>query len=436
MWRFRLTRNDPTLAFRGGWRHWVRFAVLLAALGLATLALILAGEELWGPAWAEPARTWLYRVAFWIVLPVRGLVLPLAREVNHHWPARHYMLLGLALPLWFGVLGWIAHRLGQRARVKLGRGGEAASARTAVEPAPAATVAQPGRRRFLIGAALGVGGGAAAGAGVYGVWLLPSMLRVRHYDIPVPDLPAALDVLRVVHLSDTHYGPFISLSYLKEVIERINALRPDLVLLTGDYVHRTENSVEPGIAALAALRARLGVAAVLGNHDHWEGAPAVRRAFAAADIPLVDNDRLFLTVDGLAREPADPADALCVAGVGDLWEDEVEPEQALAGVPAATPRLLLSHNPDVAEHLNPRLRVDLMLCGHTHGGQVYLPLIGAPIIPSAYGQKYVGGMCRGPTCPVLVTRGVGMAFLPVRLGVPPEFGVLTLRRTGSAAART
>jgi hypothetical protein len=92
------------------------------------------------------------------------------------------------------------------------------------------------------------------------------------------------------------------------------------------------------------------------------------------------------------------------------------------------PRLLLAHNPDTAEQVKPTQRVDLMLSGHTHGGQVYLPGLGTPVVPSSYGQKYAGGLCAGPTCPVIVSRGVGMALLPMRLGVPPEIGYLILTR--------
>jgi predicted MPP superfamily phosphohydrolase len=148
---------------------------------------------------------------------------------------------------------------------------------------------------------------------------------------------------------------------------------------------------------------------------------------ARAGIPLIDNDRLFLGPSGLSGEPP-AADAICIGGVGDLWEAEIDAGRAFAGVPPSMPRLLLSHNPDAAEVLPPDLRVDLMLSGHTHGGQVAFPVIGAPLAPTAYGKKYLGGLCRGPTCPVVVSRGVGITVLPVRLSVPPELVLITLRR--------
>lgn len=284
------------------------------------------------------------------------------------------------------------------------------------------------RRDFLLrggGLTLGALGG---GLGVDAVFFAPQRLAVRDYVVPIRDLPADLDGLGIVQISDTHYGPFMPLDYLKRMVQIANALRPDLVLLTGDYAQSTPRSVEPGIGIFADLRAPLGAVAVLGNHDHWEGAPACRDMFRRLGVPMVENSRVFLTAAGLRPCPPKGADALCIAGVGDLWCGDVDPVGALDGVPGAMPRLLLSHNPDVAEMLPGRLRVDLMLSGHTHGGQIRLPVLGTPQVPSRYGQRYAGGLCQGPQCPVLVSRGVGMGGIPVRFQVPPEISRITLRR--------
>lgn len=261
--------------------------------------------------------------------------------------------------------------------------------------------------------------------GGYATFIEPLSLRVRRYDIPVRGLPRELNGLRIVQISDTHHGPFIPLSQIEFAIERANALMPDLVVLTGDYVHRTSRAVPGGVGVMKQIRARLGVAAVLGNHDHWEGAGACRGEFERAGIPLVDNVRLFLTPEGLGQAPQ-PGRSLCVAGVGDLWEDDVNFERALQGVDPSIPRVLLSHNPDTAELVPPGIRIDLMFSGHTHGGQVRLPVVGAPLAPTRYGAKYLGGLCHGPVSPVIVSRGVGMAGLPLRLAVPPEIGLIVL----------
>ena len=132
------------------------------------------------------------------------------------------------------------------------------------------------------------------------------------------------------------------------------------------------------------------------------------------------------------------ADAgLAVAGVGDLWEDRQDYQRALGGLPGSMPRLLLSHNPDLAEQaefIRSGLRVDLMLSGHTHGGQVRLPGLGAPISSSRFGQKYSQGLVEGPVCRVFVCRGIGVSAFPLRLGVPPEIAVLELQSEPRASA--
>ena len=150
---------------------------------------------------------------------------------------------------------------------------------------------------------------------------------------------------------------------------------------------------------------------------------------------MIDNSRLF--IDPVAwrlveREP--DGLSLCVAGVDDLIEGTVRPDLALRGVGHETPRILLAHNPDTAEipgiagKYSPAERVDLMICGHTHGGQVRFPIIGAPVTLSEYGQKYVHGLVQGPGCPVIISAGVGMSVFPVRFGVPPEIVEITLTK--------
>jgi predicted MPP superfamily phosphohydrolase len=183
------------------------------------------------------------------------------------------------------------------------------------------------------------------------------------------------------------------------------------------------------VAELAKLRARIGVLGVLGNHDWWEDGPLLQREFARAGVPLIDNARKILTPD---RRLVDEArEGLCIAGVGDLYTDAQDYEGALGGLPGAMPALLLSHNPDVAEAadlLNGEYRVDLMLSGHTHGGQVYVPGLGTPIVPSRFGQKYASGLVEGPACRVYVSRGLGHTVLPMRVGVRPELAVIQLTR--------
>jgi predicted MPP superfamily phosphohydrolase len=291
-----------------------------------------------------------------------------------------------------------------------------------VETPPAT---DPGRRAFLVRSASGAVALGGSGLGTYGVVWEPQHLRTRHYNPAIQNLPSSLDGLRILQISDTHYGPLMPMSFLKHVVAQANALKPDVIVLTGDYVHRTPRAIDDGIGVFEGLKSRLGTVAVLGNHDHWEGTAECVAAFERIGIPLIDNDRLFLTANGFSQEERN--DAICVAGVGDMWADEVSMEKALMGVRATMPRILLSHNPDVAETMDARYRVDLMVSGHTHGGQVRLPYLGTPIVPSLYGSKYAGGLCKAPHCPVIVSRGIGLAVLPVRFRVAPEIGLITLR---------
>jgi predicted MPP superfamily phosphohydrolase len=273
-----------------------------------------------------------------------------------------------------------------------------------------------------------VSGAAAAGIG-YGLIAEPRWYTVTRRTLSIRDLPPSLDGLRLVQLTDIHHGPWLSLGYVREVVRACNDLRPDLVLLTGDYILQSSVYARPVAEELALLRPAIGTLAVLGNHDWSDGEEQVRREFAAAGLPLIDNARKVLTPDRVLVEEA--AEGLAVCGVDDLWRGKPDPRRALDGLPPGMPRLLLSHNPDVAEEydlVRSGQRVDLMISGHTHGGQVYIPGFGRPFVPSRYGQKYARGLVQGPACPVFVCCGLGMASVPIRLGVPPEVALLELRR--------
>ena len=387
----------------------------LAGIACVVLACILQAELLLLPLPLEGVGRIVYRIVFFIVLPFRALVAVAIPRMHHHWSLAHHVVTGLGAPFFY----WGCYRFFTRRSRKKRRTHAATEA------------ARIPRRQFLARSAAGAGALAIGGTCGYAALIAPYRLEVRTYEVPIPGLPRAFDGLRIVHVADTHYGPYNSLSFIQNAADLANALEPDLVAFTGDYVHFTPRSIEHGIGVLAKFHGRLGAVAVLGNHEHYEGADACRRVFQRIGVPLVDNAHLFLTPRGLTKAPA-PGESLCLAGVGDYKQDEVSFDDALDGVPDHVPRLVLSHNPDAAELVKPGQRVDLMLCGHTHGGQIKLPVLGAPWVSSEHGGKYLGGMCQGPQCPVLVTRGVGTAYFPARFGVPPEFGVITLRaKTGS-----
>lgn len=266
--------------------------------------------------------------------------------------------------------------------------------------------------------------------GTYSVFVEPRWPRLQRRRLPLRDLPADLAGLKVLHLTDIHLGRLTSARYLRRIVERCNHLAPDLVLLTGDYILGTREFLIPCARILAGLRSSLGTIAVMGNHDHWAGIDHSRAALQQAGAHLVDNSRLWISRGGLTD--AIPAGGgLCVAGVGDLWEDRSDLDAALRNADPAMPCLLLSHNPDFAETdavKNSPYRVDLMLSGHTHGGQVRLPGVPPFITPSRYGSKYAAGLVQGPRFPVFVSVGIGITILPVRFMVRPEIVLLELVR--------
>ena len=230
------------------------------------------------------------------------------------------------------------------------------------------------------------------------------------YDVAVPGWTAP--PLRIVQLSDLHFGrPDMSAARVAGIVAQANALHPDLVALTGDYqggkwIDLASGNLDDAIRPLAQLRSRYGTFAVRGNHDEPYWTPRV--------LP-----RYRMTYLENAHADAGP---LTVAGIDDLSTGHASIAAALAGVPPGRPVLLLMHEPDSFVRVPPS--VMLTLAGHTHGGQVRLPLIGTPLTNTAFG--YVRGRFveRGRT--MIVSSGIGTSNLPIRWGVPPEIDVVTL----------
>ena len=282
------------------------------------------------------------------------------------------------------------------------------------------------RQFFRKGVDLAAGGALGSSFG-YALLVEPGNIRITQQRFKIRDLPHQLHGLRVAQISDVHHGPWLGLERVREVVRLANALEPDLIFLTGDYVYESPRYIEPAIAALSELKAKIGIVSVLGNHDWWDHGIPMKAAFARCGLPLIDNKRVILTPGRSLVSQAD--EGLCIGGVGDLWEDIPDYHAALSNLPPKMPRLLLAHNPDCAEDpifLGGNHRVDLMISGHTHGGQVWIPGMGTPILPSRYGQKYAAGLVQGPACPVYISRGIGLSGLPIRFGVPPEIVLMEM----------
>jgi predicted MPP superfamily phosphohydrolase len=252
-------------------------------------------------------------------------------------------------------------------------------------------------------------------AGIYPL-LEAKWCRVVHTTIALPNLPPAFRGMSLVWLADIHHGPYVPLAYVQHVVTTTNALAPDLILLGGDYISKSSRYIMPVMEVLANLKAPLGRFAILGNHDHWGKASLCRTGLDRAGITRLDNHGIWLDQTS-AR--------LRICGVGDLWTDHQDPLTAIGNASRGDAVIMLSHNPDFAEVLSDN-RVGLMLSGHTHGGQVFVPGYGAPIVPSRYGQKYLGGLVQGPMCQVFISRGIGTSGPPLRFASRPEIVHITL----------
>lgn len=246
----------------------------------------------------------------------------------------------------------------------------------------------------------------------------PRMVDVQETTVRIKGLPAGFDGFRICQITDIHHSPVISLDYINNVVDEANRLKPDLVVLTGDYIDTGKRYMAPAMEALSRVNARCGTLAILGNHDHFIGKEYAEEVIAAHKIPLLRNSHIHIE---------STRGAICVAGVADLLEDTPDAKEALKGVDPGIPRILLSHHPDYAESLPVDERIDLVISGHTHGGQVRFPFGHAPVVPSAYGQKYSGGLVALESgTQVYVSRGIGVSMIPVRLNCPPELTLIKL----------
>ena len=249
----------------------------------------------------------------------------------------------------------------------------------------------------------------------------PRRLVVRRATLQLDRCPAALDGLKIVAIGDIHAGsPGINEAYLDKLVRIANQQKPDLIVLLGDYVVQGVMGgkfVAPAVTAehLKQLQCRLGTYAVLGNHDVWYDTTAVRDAFENAGIPVLENS---------AVEVKTPNGSFWLAGIGEFRTGHANVSEALAIVPSWQPVIAITHNPDVFP-LVPS-RVVLTIAAHTHGGQVNVPLIGRPAVPSHYGARYAIGHIRESGHDLFVTSGVGTSIIPVRFRVPPEITVLKL----------
>lgn len=270
------------------------------------------------------------------------------------------------------------------------------------------------RRQFL---KLGLAGSFLIAS--YPILIERYMIMVNTYRIGFKNLPQAFHGFRIAHLTDLHYGSLMPDFIIQNVVNRVNRLDIDVIACTGDYVHEDDSTeqIDTVWPILSQLKAKNGVYSVLGNHDHW----------ADTDRSLYWLERSGQNIRHRSQAIEKNGQRIWLAGTGDLWEDDLGIDEALSAVPDDEFKIILTHNPDMADQ-NYNHTIDFILAGHTHGGQVRLPFLGAPMVP-VNNKSYTSGIFSTKNGTLFISRGIGWAILPIRFNCTPEIAILELVQT-------
>jgi len=323
--------------------------------------------------------------------------------------------LGALVTLYLAVKGvlWLVGKVEQR---QLGRVDRVVAFELSDVPA-----VRLSRRQFLARATYTYAGAGAA-LSTYGIWSAYRMPLVTRRILRFPDLPAGLDGLKVLHISDLHAGVHLGEEKMHAIVAQANALRPDLIVQTGDMIDVSPHYIPPYVRAFRDLTAPLGCVTVLGNHDHYTGAEQVARAVRDAGQVFVRNGCHLIERNGAT---------LALLGIDDPenWKADdpqtADVDLALRATPPEAFKILLAHRPGAWDSAVPR-GIPLTLAGHIHGGQFYLPVLGWSA--GRLITKYVMGHFQRGTSQLYVSRGIGVVGVPIRVFVPPEIELFELRR--------
>jgi predicted MPP superfamily phosphohydrolase len=251
----------------------------------------------------------------------------------------------------------------------------------------------------------------------------PYRVEISHQPIKIKKLPAEFEGFRIAQLSDLHHSPFLGASGIEAACNRATALNPDLIVLTGDYVSHSTEYIAGCARAVSALKARAGVFAVLGNHDHWTDAAMMTQALTQVGIRVLSNENVAIENAGKR---------IWLAGIDDMMVERDDLPAALKGTSNSDVRILLSHNPAIIREAA-RAGIDLVLSGHTHGGQInWRLLVGREQSAGRWfrrrSRRFIRGHAELGDTHLYVNRGLGTVVVPLRYGCPPEITLLELTR--------
>jgi len=261
-------------------------------------------------------------------------------------------------------------------------------------------------------------GCAVSATSAYARLIEPYNYLVTERDILIRNLPERFEGFRITQLTDVHHSRILGIDEVRRVVSLAQQTRPDIFVLTGDYTTSYRRFIEPCAEALSTLNAPEGVWAVLGNHDHYTDPELTRRALERNHINVLTNANTTLRR---------ASDFIQLSGIDDWSWNGTDWPRAFAGLKANSPTILLSHQPIVLDFAETQ-KASLILSGHTHGGQINLPWLGAPARFATKDLRYAQGLFRRGDTQLYVSSGTGVIGLPVRLGVRPEIAVLRLRR--------
>ncbi len=374
---------------------------------------------------AQPGRARVVRIALALVFALFNLPWLLVAQralTGSMWSVGRLPLTGPWIA--WQLLGWIFCALVSLYIVgkAVGRTAGRLLQRSTVRPSAGPPDRLLSRRRFLARATYAYAGAGAA-LSTHGIWSAYRLPEVTRRTLTFPDLPPGLDGLTLLHLSDLHAGVHLGEDTMQEIVQRANALAPDLIVQTGDMIDISRSYIPSYVRAFRELRAPLGVVTVLGNHDYYTGEQEVIQGCRDAGQVFVRNGCHVIERNGAV---------LALLGIDDPHNWQVDDPQvtdvnaALRAAPAQGFRVLLAHRPGAWDTAAPR-GIPLTLAGHIHGGQFYLPVIGWS--PGRLITKYVMGHFQRGRSQLYVSRGIGVVGVPIRVFAPPEIELFELQRS-------